>query len=276
MNPPARNRVWARLWRLPWVRRMLYEALGGALRDAEGGHTLNCGWVDGGRDLPAGVALYREAARFGGLAGRGDALEIGCGLGGGTAWWAHVLAPPRTVGVDYSRLMIRACRRLHAERGLEFRAADARRLPFAAGGFGAVLSVETSNCLPDKAAWLAEVARVTAPGGRFVWVDFFYRRDDSPNALARRDDAVARCAALWDVVADEDRTDPARRALEADSPRREALILRTVAAPLRALAHEFAGTVRSPLYRGLVEGRTCYRWAVLSRTSRSWEPAASV
>lgn len=92
--------------------------------------------------------------------------DWGCGL-------ARVLRhlPPRYVrtGFDYNRAAIAWCREHVA--GAEFRANDlAPPLPVEDGAFDALyaLSVFTHLSGAGHAAWIAEIARVLAPGGVFL------------------------------------------------------------------------------------------------------------
>ena len=80
----------------------------------------------------------------------------------------------RAVAADFSRSLLSFAR----ERGLECVQADARDLPFRAGSFEGGLFVAGLHCIPRRAARvgaLAEVRRVTRPGGRVlvtVWSRF--------------------------------------------------------------------------------------------------------
>ena len=56
---------------------------------------------------------------------------------------------------------------------------DAKRLPYAAGAFGAVISNSIVHHIPEPAAVLAEMVRVAAPGG-LLFVRDLLRPDDEP------------------------------------------------------------------------------------------------
>ena len=95
--------------------------------------------------------------------GQGPCLEVGCGTGvragrvrelGWTPW-----------GVDISAAMLR-----HGRDRLPAIRADATRLPARDGDLPAVISVMAHTDMPAYPAVLAEVARVLAPGGRFVHI----------------------------------------------------------------------------------------------------------
>jgi SAM-dependent methyltransferase len=92
-------------------------------------------------------------------------LEIGAGAGQLAEWLPPALAA-RTVHTDPSQP---ALRRLRAKLPAAVtRVAKAHRLPFSAGACGAVLGLCVFDALPDDKAAVAEMARVLAPGGRFV------------------------------------------------------------------------------------------------------------
>jgi demethylmenaquinone methyltransferase / 2-methoxy-6-polyprenyl-1,4-benzoquinol methylase len=92
-------------------------------------------------------------------------LDLAAGTGVSTA----ALAPAYAVACDFSLGMLRA----GAHRaGLPMVAGDALRLPFAGGAFDAVtISFGLRNTADPEAA-LAELARVTRPGGRLVVCEF--------------------------------------------------------------------------------------------------------
>lgn len=96
-------------------------------------------------------------------------LEIGCGPGSGASWFV-AREGFSLAGIDGSATAIDKARaRLRAE-GLqgEFVQGDATRLPWPDGSFDAVLDVGclTCNSEAETALILAEVHRVTKPGGR--------------------------------------------------------------------------------------------------------------
>lgn len=69
----------------------------------------------------------------------------------------------QVLGVDVAQEMVRLARRLHP--GLEFRAADAERLPFADATFDAVVGNFAVLHLARPERVVAELVRVLAPGG---------------------------------------------------------------------------------------------------------------
>lgn len=99
------------------------------------------------------------------LAGRGQVLEIGAGTG--------ALAIPiaargiDVVGIDVSTAMLAKLREKAAGHTGHVRVleADARRIPFPDGAFGAAYLRHVLHLIPDWPVAAAELCRVVAPGG---------------------------------------------------------------------------------------------------------------
>jgi SAM-dependent methyltransferase len=127
-------------------------------------------WVDlldRVREEPA-YGAYK--ARIGELlrpVGGGVYLDAGAGTGDDALALAERFSV-RVVGVDSSETMVEEARR----RGLEqARVADAHALPFPDASFDGCWADRVFQHLADPAAALAELIRVTRPGGRIVVVD---------------------------------------------------------------------------------------------------------
>ncbi|WP_075731651.1 SAM-dependent methyltransferase [Streptomyces acidiscabies] len=100
-------------------------------------------------------------------------LDVGCGIGGPAATVAaHTGA--EVTGVNICGHQVRVARSLHTgtER-LTFVEADAMNLPFGAGEFDGVFSIEALCYAPDKRQVYAGIAKVLRPGGAFVGADWF-------------------------------------------------------------------------------------------------------
>jgi len=121
--------------------------------------------------LPAVEALARRASLAPGMA----VLDVCAGLGGPARFLAHRY-DVRVTGVDLTHSRCAAGARLTALVRLSPRVrllrADAQVLPFRAGAFDAAVSQEGLLHVPDKAAVLAECARVLRPGGRLAFSDW--------------------------------------------------------------------------------------------------------
>jgi ubiquinone/menaquinone biosynthesis C-methylase UbiE len=121
------------------------------------------------------------------------ALDVGCGLGDDVHALAERVPGGEAFGVDVSEGMIEeARRRARPDQPVSFQVADARALPFADGAFDAVRAERLLMHVPDAPRAVAEMVRVTRPGGRvaafdFDWDMFFV---DSPDRETTR--AVVR------------------------------------------------------------------------------------
>jgi SAM-dependent methyltransferase len=102
-------------------------------------------------------------------------LDVGCGSGMGEISLSRLrrLSQMRLVGVDLVLQRLRQAR--EATRGMNARAsyaaADACQLPFGAGVFDSAYCVAVLQHIRDFEQGLAELARVTAPGGRVLVVE---------------------------------------------------------------------------------------------------------
>lgn len=98
-------------------------------------------------------------------------LDVGCGTGGAVRALAKRVGDVgRVVGIDSSATMIAEARRRTAGSSLpvEFCHADAHQLPFADNSFDGAYSLHVFEIVGEPRRALAEVARVTRPGGRIL------------------------------------------------------------------------------------------------------------
>ncbi len=98
-------------------------------------------------------------------------------LGTGTGRMLGLLAPlaGRAVGLDSSHAMLSVARANLEQRGLarvELRQGDIHAPPFAKAGFDLVIVHQVLHYLDDPARALRAAARLVAPGGRLLVVDF--------------------------------------------------------------------------------------------------------
>ncbi|HMM42472.1 MAG TPA: methyltransferase domain-containing protein, partial [Thermomicrobiales bacterium] len=99
-------------------------------------------------------------------------LDVGCGAGAFSATILDTADPAAVVGIDTSEAFLDTARRRIPDARVEFRQGDAQALPFTDGAFDAAVSGLALNFLPDPSQGLAEMTRVTRPGGWvavYVW-----------------------------------------------------------------------------------------------------------
>lgn len=131
-----------------------------------------------GDDMPAYAAAVAESR----IPPGATAADIGCGTGRALPALRDAVGPAGTViGVDLTPQMLDAARAAGRARHAALLLADARRPPFADGALDAVFAAGLITHLPDPATGLAELARITRPGGRLTLFHPSGRR-----ALARR------------------------------------------------------------------------------------------
>ena len=118
-----------------------------------------------GDDLPA----YARAVESAGPAPGDVALDVGCGTGRALPALAAAVGPAgRVIGLDCTPDMLAEARAKGRDRSAALIQADARRLPLPDALAAVVFAAGLVHHLPDPAAGLAELARVTRPGGRLV------------------------------------------------------------------------------------------------------------
>ncbi len=111
-----------------------------------------------------------------GLAEGDQVLDVGCGTGEDARTIAGRVAGVSVLGIDASDEKIREARArtLGLPRPVDFRVADAYALPFEDDTFDACRADRVLHHLVGPAKALAEMARVTRPGGRVVVSDTDY------------------------------------------------------------------------------------------------------
>jgi ubiquinone/menaquinone biosynthesis C-methylase UbiE len=122
---------------------------------------------------PDVVALREQFLRALGPRPGERVLDVGSGPGFLAAAIAEAVGSTGAVsGVDISEELLAVARSHCAHQPwVEFRHADATRLPFADQDFDAAISTQVLEFVRDVPAALAEIHRVLRPGGRAVIVD---------------------------------------------------------------------------------------------------------
>ena len=115
--------------------------------------------------------VAREFVDWLGVAAGRRWLDVGCGTGALCQTILERAAPQSLLGIDPSDGFIAHARRALGD-AAEFRVGDAQSLPVDDRTFDAVVSGLVINFVPDMPKAMAEMARVTRPGGTvaaYVW-----------------------------------------------------------------------------------------------------------
>ncbi|HVR32755.1 MAG TPA: methyltransferase domain-containing protein [Acidimicrobiia bacterium] len=107
--------------------------------------------------------LASQLVEFAGVDAGQRVLDVGCGPGSLTSELVARLGPSAVAAVDPSTSFVAAARERNP--GVDIRVAVAERLPFDDGTFDAALAQLVVHFMADPLAGIAEMARVTRPGG---------------------------------------------------------------------------------------------------------------
>ena len=108
-------------------------------------------------------------------------LDIGCGTGIFTRMISDTCSPAAVIGIDCARAQIEHARQSIGCEHIEFRVADAQRLPFPDASFDVVASALAINFVPDRSRALVEMRRVARPGGDIACCVWDFAADLSPS-----------------------------------------------------------------------------------------------
>lgn len=112
--------------------------------------------------------LARRLVELAAIAPGERVLDVACGTGAVTRAAARRVGPDgEVVGVDVNDSMLAVAEA--SSDGIDLRQAEAVDLPFPDDRFDVVTCQQAVQFLPDPVAGLAEMRRVTAPGGRVVF-----------------------------------------------------------------------------------------------------------
>ena len=137
------------------------------------------------------------------VAGAGEVLDVGCGIGVGPVAIARI-HDCRVIGVDRSPRMVDWARRRARDAGVgvrvNFVVADVLELPFGDDRFDATIAESVLAFVVDKERAIAEMVRVTKPGG-YVGLNegFLLTGAPSPRVteLARRIGSAMVTLSVW-------------------------------------------------------------------------------
>lgn len=160
------------------LERTILEALAAAGKDIDRLTPDDLTPVDefhtGGREA---TAAFAEQAGF--AAGQ-HLLDVGCGIGGPSRFFARELGC-RVTGIDLTEDYVRTAEALSRRVGLDaqvsYRQASAVALPFADAAFDGAYMIHVGMNIADKAALFAGVRRVLKPGSTFALFDIMKTAD---------------------------------------------------------------------------------------------------
>ncbi|KAL2329279.1 hypothetical protein Fmac_022706 [Flemingia macrophylla] len=131
----------------------------------------------------AQIRMIEESLRFANVSEEctkwpNSIVDVGCGIGGSSRYLAKKYGAT-CVGITLSPVQAQRANDLATAQGLahkvSFQVADALQQPFPDGHFDMVWSMESGEHMPDKAKFVAELARVAAPGGTIIIVTWCHR-----------------------------------------------------------------------------------------------------
>jgi SAM-dependent methyltransferase len=165
MNTGIVPRIYERYWR-PGLGRLAKGVLGPSMKDE-----------------------HRIARLLLGLTPGDGVLDVACGPGNFTRTFGEAVgADGLAAGLDASRTMLAQAAREPAAPSVVYVRGDAGDLPFRDGSFDAVCCFAALYLIEDPMRAIAEIVRVTAPGGRVALLSSV-NRGPAPAGLA---DAVVR------------------------------------------------------------------------------------
>lgn len=102
---------------------------------------------------------------FAGIAAGEKILDVGCGTGSLTFELAKSAVLAEIQAIDFSPVFVEAAKARNTDKRISFAQADATALPFADAAFDRSLALLVLHFVPETGKAVAEMARVTRPGG---------------------------------------------------------------------------------------------------------------
>lgn len=151
-----------------------YDSLDAFYRELWGEHIHHGLWITGDEDSAAAVRqLVGHVAREAMVRAGDSVCDVGCGYGATSRMLAGEYGA-KVTGVTISRIQYEyALRKIHEAPlpragGLSFHLVDWVKNDLSSGAFDAVVAIESTEHMADKAACFSEIFRVLRPGGRGV------------------------------------------------------------------------------------------------------------
>lgn len=146
-----------------------YDEVDAVYRKLWGEHLHHGLWLRGDESAETAVVnLVRKVAYAAGIGPGTEVCDVGCGYGA-TARWLAENRGARVTGITISDSQLAVARkRAAAGPPVRFLRADWLENPLPAASFDAVLAIESSEHMDDKARFAREAFRVLRFGGRLV------------------------------------------------------------------------------------------------------------
>lgn len=162
-----------------------FDRLIAGLERGEGGRWVHLGHWDAAPQGGAGEFARAQARLDEVLLGMAElrdglgVLDVGCGFGASLDAVNRSRSGMRLTGVNIDPRQLELCRGIVARNGnrLEWREADACRLPYPDASFDRVLCIEAMFHFASRRAFFAEAARVLVAGGVMVASDILLQGD---------------------------------------------------------------------------------------------------
>jgi ubiquinone/menaquinone biosynthesis C-methylase UbiE len=134
-------------------------------------------FLDLAAQLPSLIKYRHRMVELCPIAGGSMLLDVGCGIGSEATRLAYAVGQTgKITGIDNSEAMIREAQRRASALSVpvHFELGNAHNLPFGDASFDLCRAERVLLYLEDPAKAVAEMARVTRPGGRVILFDFDY------------------------------------------------------------------------------------------------------
>jgi len=116
------------------------------------------------------IRLYKETISDVDLNGK-NVLEIGCGRGGGSYFFAEYSTAKKVLGMDLSPANIKLCNKFYKLENVSFIEGNANKFEFKQEQFDVIVNLESSHCYPSKQDFFNRVKKTLKDGGTFAYAD---------------------------------------------------------------------------------------------------------